>query len=191
MRILCISGHAQHGKDTTAQMMQRILRGYGKRVLIIHNADLLKFMCKQLFAWDGVKDERGRTLLQYVGTDVVRAQQPDFWAEYIANVLKMFDHNWEYAMIPDCRFPNEIDLLREYGFDVVHMMIDRPGFDNGLTEEQKAHPSETALDDRAPDCTICNDGSLVDLFSKVLTYVVNNLVDEEECGEERILIAKE
>lgn len=171
MKVVCISGHAQHGKDTAAQMMRRILWGYGKKVLIIHNADLLKFMCKQLFGWNGEKDERGRTLLQYVGTDVVRSQQPDFWVEYIVNVLKMFDNEWEYVIIPDCRFPNELYMLREWGFDVVHVKIDRGDFDNGLTDEQKAHPSETALDSTVPDVTVHNDGTLIDLYQKMINLV--------------------
>ena len=168
MKVFCISGQAQHGKDTFAEMLRKILWGYGKRVLIIHNADLLKFMCTQLFNWNGEKDENGRTLLQYVGTNIVRAQCPDFWAEYIVNVLKLFDGHWDYVMIPDCRFPNEIDLLRKDGFDVTHIRIVRDNFDNGLTDEQKAHPSETALDGVAPDLTVHNAGNLVGFFATIL-----------------------
>ena len=172
MKVYCISGHAQHGKDTVAEMMRRILWGYGKKVLIIHNADLLKFMCKQLFSWNGEKDDRGRTLLQYVGTDIVRAQCPDFWAEYVVNVLKMFNGNWDYVLIPDCRFPNEINLPREAGFDVTHMRVIRPGFDNGLSDDQQSHPSETALDATLPDMTMINSGTLVDLYAKAMDYIM-------------------
>lgn len=174
MKVVCISGHAQHGKDTLAQMMRRCLWGFGQRVLIIHNADLLKFMCRQLFGWDGVKDERGRTLLQYVGTDVVRAQCPDFWVDYIANVLKLFNGQWDYVLIPDCRFPNEIDALRNAGFDVVHVGVIRDNFDNGLTAEQMEHPSETALDDRTPDEVVHNAGALADLY-KAMLYIMPRL----------------
>lgn len=172
MRVICISGHAQHGKDTTAQMIRHLLWGYGKKVLIIHNADLLKFMCKQLFNWNGEKDEHGRTLLQYVGTDIVRERRPDFWADYIADVLTMFYGHWDYVLIPDCRFPNEIEILRDYDFDVTHLSVDRPNFDNCLTDEQKAHPSETALDDVTPDYVIINDGTLSDLMKAVMDFII-------------------
>jgi hypothetical protein len=91
--------------------------------------------------------------------------------EYIANVLKMFDNEWEYVIIPDCRFPNELYMLREWGFDVVHVKIDRGDFDNGLTDEQKAHPSETALDSTVPDVTVHNDGTLIDLYQKMINLV--------------------
>ena len=63
-KVICLSGKAQAGKDTSAEIIRKLLLGYGERVLIIHYADLLKFMCKQLFHWNGEKDERGRHLLQ-------------------------------------------------------------------------------------------------------------------------------
>ena len=179
MKVICISGHAQHGKDTLAQMMRRCLWGFGKRVLIIHNADLLKFMCRQLFSWDGEKDEHGRTLLQYVGTDVIRAQCPDFWVDYIANVLGLFNEKWDYVLIPDCRFPNEINVLRSAGFDVIHVNVIRDNFDNGLTEDQKSHPSETALDNTTPDETIHNSGTLADLY-KAMLYLIPHLSDSAD-----------
>ena len=182
MKVICISGRAQHGKDTSAQYLRRILWGYGKRVLIIHNADLLKFMCKQLFSWNGEKDERGRTLLQYVGTEIVRAQCPNFWVEYISNVLKLFDDEWDFVLIPDCRFPNEINFLRDNGFDVIHMRIIRENFDDGLTDEQRMHSSETALDNIAPDISILNDGTLSELYGKMLKFLQLDCGIKDELG---------
>jgi len=172
MKVICISGHAQHGKDTVSQIMRKALLGYGQRVLVIHNADLLKFMCKQLFSWDGNKDEHGRTLLQYVGTDVVRNKKPNFWIDFIAEVLELFNGEWDYVLIPDCRFPNEVDVLKDRGFDVIHVSVMRDNYDNGLTEEQRSHPSETALDDVTPDVLLHNAGSIVDLTREVLKFIV-------------------
>ena len=79
-----------------------------KRVLICHYADLLKYICKTFFVWDGVKDEKARSLLQRVGTDTIRKQNPDYWVEFISEFLKMFPDEWDYVLIPDARFPNEI-----------------------------------------------------------------------------------
>lgn len=172
MKVICISGHAQHGKDTVSQIMRKALLGYGQRVLVIHNADLLKFMCKQLFSWDGNKDVHGRTLLQYVGTDVVRNKKPNFWIDFIAEVLELFNGEWDYVLIPDCRFPNEVDVLKDRGFDVIHVSVMRDNYDNGLTEEQRSHPSETALDDVTPDVLLHNAGSIVDLTREVLKFIV-------------------
>ena len=74
-KIICISGKAQHGKDTTATILSAALEDRGNKVLTFHYADLLKYLCRQYFNWNGEKDEAGRTLLQHVGTDVVRAKE--------------------------------------------------------------------------------------------------------------------
>lgn len=179
MKVICISGHAQNGKDTVAQIARKYLWGFGKKVLIIHNADLLKFVLKQFFHWNGEKDDRGRTLLQYVGTDVIRAQNPDFWVGFIASMLRMFDSEWDYVLIPDCRFPNEISVLRDAGFDVIHVNVIREGFDNGLSQEQLEHPSETAMDDIIPEATIQNNGTLADLTKAVIDLMYPLYAAEE------------
>lgn len=163
MKVICISGHAQSGKDFSADMIRLGLWGYGKRVLITHYADLLKFVCEKFLNWDGKKNDEGRRLLQYVGTDIIRAENPDYWVNFIIDMLKFFPTQWDYVIIPDCRFPNEIEKMRKAGFDVTHIRIEREGFDNGLSDEQKNHSSETALDGMSADIVVRNDGTIVDL----------------------------
>ena len=172
MKIICISGKAQHGKDTTAGILREILEERGKKVLIAHFGDLVKFVAEKYFGWDGKKDERGRTLLQYVGTDRVRTKSPDYWVDFVVSMLTFFDGEWDYVLIPDCRFPNEYEIFKYSGFDATLIRVERPGFDNGLTEEQKAHPSETALDGYPYDIGITNGGT-VDQLRNAILYAVD------------------
>ena len=158
MKVICISGWAQHGKDFTANYLNEDLTSKGYNVLVTHYGDLLKFICKNMFDWNGEKDADGRRLLQYVGTDIIRAQQPDYWVDFIISILKLFEDEWDYVLIPDCRFPNELDKLKSEGFDVIHARVYRPNFDNGLTEEAKNHISETAMNDVAYDYLLVNSG---------------------------------
>ncbi len=171
MKVICISGHAQVGKDTTASLLKPMLEADGYRVLITHYGDLLKHICKSFFNWDGEKDERGRGLLQYIGSDVIRRQKSDFWVGFVADILEMFNDRWDYVLIPDVRFPNEVDYLKQHGFDVTHLRVLRPGFESPLTKEQQNHPSETALDKVLPDMYIPNGGTLDDL-REVLSFLV-------------------
>lgn len=171
MQIIAISGKAQHGKDTTANYMRDALEADGYRVLVAHYADLLKFICKQYFGWDGQKDEKGRRILQYVGTDVVRTKKPNYWVNFIKSLLELFPEQWDYVIIPDCRFPNEIDELRNAGFQTIHMRVKRTNFESQLTPEQQSHPSETALDDRTPDYYIYNCSTLDDLQEAIFDWV--------------------
>lgn len=173
MKVVCISGKAQSGKDTTAAIMQKMFWGYGDRVLVTHYADVLKYICQKFFRWDGKKDDYGRSLLQIVGTDRLRAHDENYFVDFITNILKLFKNNWDVVIIPDTRFPNEIKYMKDEGFDVYHIRVMRNNFDNGLSEEQKAHPSETALDDFPADILLTNDGNYVDLTKSIMDIVTD------------------
>ena len=155
-KFICVSGKAQHGKDTTAQALKELLIENGKKVEIIHYADLLKHICKSFFGWNGEKDEKGRTLLQYVGTDVVRTQKPNYWVEFVLGVVELFPNEWDYLIIPDCRFPNEITAMQKE-YPTYHVRVSRsPDWVSPLSIEQQNHPSETALDNFGYDLLIKN-----------------------------------
>lgn len=175
MKVILVSGKAQHGKDTVASILRDKLTADNYRVLTTHYADLLKFICRNYFGWDGNKDEKGRQLLQYVGTNVIRKQNPTLWVDFIAMMLKYFHENWDYVIIPDCRFPNEVTTMVENGFDTVHLRVVRPDFKSPLTEEQQKHPSETALDDTVPDFYIENTGTLEELEATISNWIKENL----------------
>lgn len=178
MKVICISAKARNGKDTVAEMMKETLEDSGKSVLIAHYADLVKYIAKTFFDWDGEKDERGREILQYIGTDVVRAKIPDFWVNFIISILDLFGNNWDFVLIPDCRFKNECESLIKHGFDTKIIRVDRPNFMSPLTEEQQKHPSETSMDGYDFDYTIVNDGDLNDLRKKA-----DRLAREMLCGK--------
>lgn len=177
MKIICISGKAQNGKDTTAQFMADELTAQGKKVLIAHFGDLVKYVCTKFFGWDGKKDDKGRTLLQYVGTDKIRAQSPDYWVDFIVGILSMFPDEWDYVLIPDTRFPNEFEIFKNYGMDASLLRVERPNFVSPLTDKQQMHPSETALDNYHYDLHIINDGTLEDLQTMVAGLIQRGLLD--------------
>lgn len=58
MNVILISGKARSGKDSFANALSKILQSKDKKVLITHYADLLKYVCRQFFDWNGEKDEQ-------------------------------------------------------------------------------------------------------------------------------------
>ena len=186
--ILCISGKAGHGKDTSANYIKNSLEKLGNRVLITHYGDLVKYVCKNFFNWDGKKDLTGRTLLQHIGTDIIRKEEPSYWVNFIIGIIKFFPNEWDYILIPDCRFPDEYEMLIENNMLAYLLRIERTGFMNSLTETQRNHISETALDDYPNDFVIYNDSGLEELelkceiFSKVLEEIKES--EESEKSEE-------
>lgn len=177
MKVILISGKAQHGKDTSAVMIRRGLEDEGYKVVVAHYADLLKYICRTFFGWDGEKDEYGRQLLQYVGTDVIRERAPSYWVDFLSDFFSIFSDEWDYAIIPDTRFPNEISGMREAGFETIHIRVRRDHFESSLTEEQQRHPSETALDAVEPDFWLINDGSIEDLERRITHWLKENVYE--------------
>ncbi len=179
-----ISGKARAGKDVTGKLLKSNLESRGYKVLLTHYADLLKFMCKQYFGWNGDKDEAGRTLLQHVGTDCIRASNPTYWVDFIVELIKLFPDKWDYVIIADTRFPNELERIAEFGFTYTHIEVVREGFENDLTDEQKMHPSETALEDTLPEIILYNNDTIETLSQSVDTccrYLLGETEEYEVC----------
>lgn len=178
MKVICISGKAEHGKDYTANLMVKTLQEEGYRVRIAHYGDLVKFIAKQYFDWNGVKDEAGRALLQYIGTEVIRKQDPDYFVNFVADMFRFFPDKWDYALIPDTRFPNEIIRMYEKGFDTRHIRVFRENHKSILTEEQLKHSSETALDVFPVDYRCENPGD--ETYDEIIrNFVLENFLPNE------------
>lgn len=175
MKIVLISGKSRSAKDTTASYIAAEFRLRGQRTLIVHYADFLKWFCREYLGWDGKKEtlqntgETGRSMLQRVGTEIVRKNNPDSWIMMMIALLKGMYTEYDVVFIPDARFPNEIERIKE-AFEneakIITIRINRPNFDNGLSEEEKNHSSETALDDYKFDLYIKNDEELAKLRGK-------------------------
>ena len=180
MKVICISGKAGSGKSTCAEAMREHLeRTTDFRVLLCNYADALKYVLKTYFHWNGQKDEAGRKLLQEKGTDEMRAYDANFWVNLLVGILSAYHKSWDVVIVADCRFKNEIDLLKSAGFSVTTVRIERPNFDNGLAREQKIHESETGLDDYAFDEVIVNDFSDSHTFCLACQRKIDHILETE------------
>ena len=163
MDIILLTGNAECGKSTIAKALKE---GYvsadpTKRVAVASYANYVKSSAKMLFDWDGQKDEKGRTLLQKWGTDIVRRQNPNFWTDSLIQLAYMARGELDTLIIDDVRFPNEIDLwkakakedssLKIYTVKIIRVNQDGSLYENHLTPEQRKHPSECALGDYPMD----------------------------------------
>lgn len=146
MRIVLFSGKAENGKTTAADLLRKALEERGYRVAKLAYGDYVKHTVGVLFGWDGKKDEAGRGLLQYFGTDVVRAHNPDFWAKTVVDLVGEIEGLFDYVIVDDARYENEITIWRGLQHKVTTVRVNRPGHVSKLTEAQLRHSGETALD---------------------------------------------
>jgi len=174
-KIINIAGQARHGKTSVAEILKEVLENRGKRVLIKNYADYLKFICKEYFGWDGTKSAEGRTILQVKGTNIVRKKNPDFWVREVGNFIDVFGDDFDFIIASDCRFRNEAEYF-EGKYPVFNIKVIRADFDNGLTPEQKNHPSERDLDNFCFDYILASESGLDNLEQSV-SWLVQTLDD--------------
>lgn len=183
MKIILLSGKAESGKDTFYESANDyIMNYYGMLVSSYRVAfgDFVKDIAYQL-GWDGVKDEKGRAFLQWIG-DGARAFNPRIWIDKGINKIKSnmgYNDTKAYTFVTDCRYPNEIELTKEAfpNIPFVVIRVNKPT-DNSLTTEQQENTSETALDDYTGfDCVITNDGTL-EQYQKVIQTITQLINDD-------------
>jgi len=144
--IILISGKARNGKDTAGKIIKAILETKGKKVLNLAYGDYVKVTAGRNNDWQGTKDEEDRTRLQDWGENV-RQIDPNLWTDIVIKFAEALKNEYDYIVVTDCRHRNEIYRWHEFGYNTLTIHVSRKNFDNGLTEEQKKHPSEIGLDD--------------------------------------------
>lgn len=186
MNIIGITGRKYHGKDTVADYL---VSEYGFTKISL--ADPLKEVCKILFGFSirqlygDLKEEidprwgkSPRQILQFVGTELFRDHidklfpgiGENFWVHItIQKIEKILEINPEAKfVIPDIRFPNEIELLKKtFHREIFHISFWRIVRPSVETNSHSSHASEALVDTLAVDREILNDSSLEDLYKKI------------------------
>ena len=155
-KIIAFAGRKQSGKTTCSEYVANTFESSLLRRSVVYNfADpLKKDICmnilglshEQCYGTDTQKNElvncywnskqmTAREVMQFVGTDIFRTMQNNVWAD--ATIKKILTENPDLALIADCRFPNEVEVVKKAGGVVIK--LNRNPFNS-------QHSSETALD---------------------------------------------
>jgi len=163
--IIGITGVLTAGKSTTARALKFLLEPFWN-VHILSFAYDVKRIAKE-FGWDGQKDEKGRKLLQLIGTEVGREYLSDIWIRYlILRGQQQLDINTKHKniiIIDDLRFINEAEWIKEYNGGPIIKVSDvdvAPKF--GID-----HISEKGIGGEFIDFNIYNDMNAVALVYDV------------------------
>lgn len=166
--IIAFAGRKQSGKTTSAEFVKNIFENRGLGVGKIYNfADPLKTdVCMNVFGltyhqcygsdesknelvdcyWpDTDKQMTAREVMQYVGTDIFRKIQHNVWAS--ATIKKIRHEKPDLAIIADCRFPNEVEAIKNS--DGLVIKLNRNPYNS-------THASEESLDADRYDATNFN-----------------------------------
>lgn len=147
-----LSGYARAGKGSVVQLSQILLQtgDEEREVRQVSFASALKKLARER-GWDGVKDEKGRKLLQDLGMEK-RRDIPTYWIDIVEQKIRAMSRENpppKLIFVPDTRFKNEAGRIRDLGGEIWRVeRYDHSGmpYDNLLTLEQRMHPSERDLD---------------------------------------------
>ena len=147
--VYLVSGKARHGKDTFSSYLKECYEEDGKKVIVTQLSKYIKYYAREMTGWNLTEEDKPRTLLQQLGTDVIREHlnKEDLFINRMIEDIEIFSCFYDAIIISDVRLKKEIDDVKAAYPDAVAVNIFRPNFDNGLTEEQKKHKTEIDLDD--------------------------------------------
>ncbi len=190
MNIIGICGPIGSGKDTVADILIKE-KGYIK----LSFASSLKDAGGVIFGWDremlegATKESREwreqvdewwshrldiphltpRWILQHWGTDILRDKfHQDIWLASLERKLLNYPKD-SRIVITDCRFPNEIDILKRLGAKIIKM---ERASSSSYTLSSINHSSENSWKEIDFDFVIDNNSTLCDLRAKVLSLEV-------------------
>ena len=167
-KVILIAGKARAGKDTTALLLKEIYTEKGKKTINLAYGNYIKEYAKNISDWDGRDETKPRSLLQRLGTDIIRKDiDPNFFVKRLCDDIKVYSYFFDVITVSDVRFPNEIDGPSAMFKDIIKIKIIRDNFVSNLTDVEKKHITETALDNYNDyDFVIHNDGTISDLRKK-------------------------
>lgn len=178
MHVFLISGKANHGKDTLADILMKKLKGKSTKMSF---AGYLKDIARKYYGWDGKKDNHGRKILQLLGTERIREELgwQDFHVKRVCEDIKIIENDYDYVFIPDARFRNEIYYTKsQFPDNVTSIHIERLNFKSPLTQKQQQHKSENDLINFTGfDYEIKNEEGLGNL-EKEVDLKLGNLIEE-------------
>lgn len=159
-KIYLLSGKARNGKDTVAGYLKEFYEKDNKKVILSRAGKYIKFYAMEMTDWDGSEESKPRTLLQELGTDVIRNKlnKKEMLIQRQLDDIEIYSCFYDAIIVPDIRLPREIDSVKEKFDNVVTIKIERINFESNLSNTELKHSTETSMDNYQDfDYVIVND----------------------------------
>jgi len=159
-----LCGKAGAGKTTTCGIIANIHMKKSPSIIIPWAEDL-KRVAREEFGWNGKKDEKGRKLIQTIGTECGRMYGGDlFWVNKWQNKVDMILGSNPNTLIlnDDTRFDSEAKRIKDNGG--IMIKVYGRAYDMG---ENSSHVSEAGINEQYIDYTIDNSGDMDYLTNKI------------------------
>lgn len=159
-------GKAGSGKTTAASTLYDLVYKTDtpfSQAGMLAFADPIKRIAVDCFGWDGEKDDKGRRLLQIIGTEAGRHYNENIWIDKaMAHIEDSEENGYDLFVIHDVRFENEALAILGRGGVIVE--ITGRAADLG---SNTGHASERGLPKQYIAHMLDNSGTLDELKDKL------------------------
>lgn len=171
-KIFLISGKAESGKNTVADLIKEYYLKQNEKSVVTSYAKYIKQLAIELTDWDGIDENKPRTLLQDIGSMIRNdIHNEEYFVNRIIDDIKVYREFVDNVIIADVRLPLEITKIKENYSDVYTLKINKENKNNQLNKMQQNHITEIALDNfKDFDYIIDNNSSLDNL--KIVVYSI-------------------
>lgn len=172
-KIILIGGKARSGKSTVSELLQKHYEKENKKVIISPYTKYLKEYIKQMTGWDKTDKDKPRELLQKLSSELIKKElnMNNFFIRRQIEDLQIYSYFADIIIIPDVRFPAEIEKIKEQFNNVLTIKVIRKNYQSDLTEEQKQDITETALDNYDNFDFMIDNNETENLETKVLEII--------------------
>jgi hypothetical protein len=137
--IIGVIGKAYSGKSTVTKVFQKVGIENGVLFTRIPFAEEVKRIARDCFFWDGKKDDRGRKLLQLIGTEVGRGYDQQIWIKHWQNYTNRYLAN---GMLDIERVLNTIDSEFKANANAFWVKNPNKKFMSGVISDDVRFPNE-------------------------------------------------
>ena len=145
--IILIAGKARSGKNTVAEMLKEMYELNNKKVIISPFTKYLKKYIEEITGEKIDENNKPRELLQQLGVEIIKEKlgKYDMFINREIDDIDIYSYFFDVIIIPDVRFPKEIEILKDKYQNVVTIKV-ISSLDNNMSLKEKSHITETSLD---------------------------------------------
>ena len=175
MKIFIIAGKAKCGKNTFGEFLREELKEYGYKPCVMQITDPLYRYAENYFDYDPNSDEKPREFLQKMGIEVIKEKlgKKTFLLDRLSEDIDILKEFFDTFIITDARFPEEIKYFKDKYDKVCSIKLIRNDYDDMLSDEQRAHVTEVAMDDYEDFSYILENESL-DSLKNTAHFIAKN-----------------
>ncbi|MBE6140556.1 MAG: hypothetical protein E7172_03360 [Firmicutes bacterium] len=171
VKIFIISGKSGSGKGEVAKIIKEYYNSISEKSVITEFSKYLKLYATEIINWNQYKEEKPRSFLQELGSNV-RKIDPYFLINRMIEDIKIYElAKIDNIIIADARMPEELEKMKNNYDNVYIINIVNKFCESKLSIEQQKHITENALENYNKYDYVFENETLEELKKEIINYL--------------------